>query len=155
MDDGTEKKLFMEFVRLTEKEYNKLIDKIGLCKALEMIERLNDYIGQIGEKKASKKYVSHYYTILNWVRKDGQNNGQVNRPESQSIRGERGRNKSFHERDVEEARVARQSTRLFFRVHRGGVGLVNKQNERQTNARTENSTYGDLGYIPQMEITKT
>ena len=57
-----------DFVFLTEEEYKKLIDKLGEDKTKIMIERLNGYIGQIGVKKASKKYVNHYHTILNWIR---------------------------------------------------------------------------------------
>ena len=67
--DKDENKIkYLDFVFLIEEEYKKLIDKLGKDKTQIMIERLNGYIGQIGIKKASKKYVSHYHTILNWVR---------------------------------------------------------------------------------------
>ena len=37
----------------------------------DFIERLNNYIGSTG-----KRYKSHYHTILNWYRKDGDNKEQ-------------------------------------------------------------------------------
>ncbi len=61
----------IEFVNLTEKELKELNDKLGSTKTTDMIERLNGYIGQIGTAAASKKYKSHYHTILNWHRMDG------------------------------------------------------------------------------------
>ena len=61
---------YMEYVYLTEDEFEKL--KLSLGEGVdEYIERLNGYIGQIGEVKARNKYKSHYHTILNWWRKDG------------------------------------------------------------------------------------
>jgi hypothetical protein len=65
------KTLFLEFVLLTQEEYQKLLKKLGEDQTRKYIERLNGYIGQIGEKTAKKKYASHYFTILNWARKDG------------------------------------------------------------------------------------
>jgi len=64
------KKRFMDHVFLSEEEHKRLIEKLGKKRTRDMIERLNNYIGQIGVAKASKKYKSHYYTILNWDRKD-------------------------------------------------------------------------------------
>ena len=43
---------------------------MGEPAALEYIERLDGYIGQIGEQKAKARYKSHYDTMLNWYRKD-------------------------------------------------------------------------------------
>ena len=59
------KKLYLEFVKLTEEEYQKLIDKLGQKTTNEYIERLNNYLGSKG-----KKYKSHYHTILNWWTRD-------------------------------------------------------------------------------------
>jgi hypothetical protein len=59
----------LEFVLLTKEEFEKLSNFLGE-QVNEYIKRLNDYIGQIGVIKAKKKYVSHYHTILNWVRRD-------------------------------------------------------------------------------------
>jgi len=56
---------FRDFVRLTQEEYGKLVDMLGKKDTEYMIERLDDYIGSKGVK-----YVSHYRTILNWVKKD-------------------------------------------------------------------------------------
>ena len=63
--NNIKKETYLEFVKLTEEEYNKLIEKMGLHKTNDLIERLNNYIGSKG-----KKYKSHYHTILSWSRKD-------------------------------------------------------------------------------------
>lgn len=59
---------YMEYVYLTNEEYKKLIEKYGEVNVKEFIENLNDYIGSKG-----KKYKSHYYTILSWAKKEGNN----------------------------------------------------------------------------------
>lgn len=64
------KQLYLEFVYLSLEEVKKLGDRFGKGGVDIFIERLNGYIGQIGEAAAKKKYVSHYHTILNWARKD-------------------------------------------------------------------------------------
>jgi len=65
-----EKILYIEYVYLLETEYEKLVSKLGDNITREYIERLNNYIGQIGVKVATKKYKSHYHVILNWLNKD-------------------------------------------------------------------------------------
>lgn len=65
-----EKKLHLDFVRLTDDEYQKLISKLWESKTKFRIEHLNSYIGQIGVASANKKYRSHYFTILNWDRRE-------------------------------------------------------------------------------------
>jgi len=65
---------YLDFVYLKEEEHKKLITQLGEDKTKKMMENLNYYIGQIGIKKASKKYVSHYFTILNWVRMEEDKN---------------------------------------------------------------------------------
>lgn len=67
--DGS-KKQYLDFVRLTDDEYQKLITKLWESKTKFRIEHLNSYIGQIGTASASKKYKSHYFTILNWDRRE-------------------------------------------------------------------------------------
>lgn len=64
-----EKSRHLDFVWLTSGEYDKLRATTGNLTQ-GFIERLNGYIGQIGEAKARAKYTSHYHTILNWYRKD-------------------------------------------------------------------------------------
>jgi hypothetical protein len=79
--------LFLDFVMLTGKEHQKLTENMGEVLTAEYIERLNGYIGQIGEKQAAKKYTSHYHTIANWWRKDGKPKDKSppeNKPEVQS-----------------------------------------------------------------------
>jgi|TARA_Y100000310_G_scaffold37766_1_gene35415 hypothetical protein len=66
---------YLEYVFLKIEEFEKLNKRFGISKTQLMIEKLNDYIGQIGEKKAKAKYDSHYHTILNWIKRDGNNNG--------------------------------------------------------------------------------
>lgn len=65
----TPKDRHLDFVLLTKEEEQRLIAKLK-DRLPEYLQRLNGYIGQIGEKKAATKYVSHYHTILNWHRKD-------------------------------------------------------------------------------------
>ena len=75
-DAKNEKAKFGEdgFVRLTAAEHEKLSEKLK-DRLDEMINRLNGYIGQIGEKKARAKYKSHYHVILNWSNDGGSRNG--------------------------------------------------------------------------------
>ena len=60
------KKIYLEFVFLAEEEHQKLVVQFGEKGAAERIDRLNIYLGSTG-----KKYKSHYYTILNWERRNG------------------------------------------------------------------------------------
>ncbi len=62
----TIKKEHLDFVRLTIEEFDKLSTDYGQATVQDFIERLNDYIGSKG-----KKYKSHYFTIKNWMRRDG------------------------------------------------------------------------------------
>lgn len=59
------KKKFLDFVLISEEEYEKLVSTLGMDLATSMIEKLNNYIGSTG-----KKYKSHYFTILNWSKKE-------------------------------------------------------------------------------------
>jgi hypothetical protein len=65
MTNKKDKKRFLDFVFLTDEEYQKLIDKLGKKMTDDYIERLNNYIGSVG-----RRYKSHYYTILVWTRKE-------------------------------------------------------------------------------------
>lgn len=69
----TPKHKVLEFVYLTQVEADRLRERLG-DKDKHYVQRLNGYIGQIGEKAAKKKYTSHYHTILNWARMDGAHN---------------------------------------------------------------------------------
>ncbi len=62
--NNIDKKQYLEFVYLTDKEHESLLEKYG-DRAKDYIERLNNYIGSKG-----KKYKSHYHTILTWASKD-------------------------------------------------------------------------------------
>jgi hypothetical protein len=64
-NDKNEKKVYGEFVRLTEEEHQKLTERLGQALTTDYIERLDNYIGSRG-----RKYKSHYHTILTWARKD-------------------------------------------------------------------------------------
>jgi hypothetical protein len=56
-----EKNTYLEFVKLTDDEYNKLLAIFGKQKLDNEIQKLNNYIGSSG-----KNYKSHYYTIRKW-----------------------------------------------------------------------------------------
>ncbi len=62
--DIKDKKLFLNFVYLSEEEYAQLCTKLGKEATDKWIQELNGGIGQHGYK-----YVSHYWTIENWARK--------------------------------------------------------------------------------------
>jgi hypothetical protein len=52
-------------IRISEKEYDKLITDFGEGKTKEYLNKLYLYIGSTG-----KKYKSHYLTVLAWMGKD-------------------------------------------------------------------------------------
>jgi hypothetical protein len=58
---------YLDCVYLTKDEYNKLVEKFNKDVTDNKIEDLNNYIMSKG-----KRYKSHYYTILNWGKKDMQ-----------------------------------------------------------------------------------
>lgn len=58
------KKKYAEFVSMTVKEHDLLIEKFGQAKTAGCIEILDNYKGSSG-----KKYKSDYRAILNWVAK--------------------------------------------------------------------------------------
>lgn len=58
----------LQNVRLTENEYYKLIEKLGNKNTTNYIEKVSLYIESKG-----KSYKSHYATILNWYKKDHEN----------------------------------------------------------------------------------
>lgn len=57
-----EKKKYAEFVRMTEDEYGKLLNKYGEEKTKRMIDVLDNYKGSKG-----KTYKNDYRAILSWV----------------------------------------------------------------------------------------
>ncbi len=62
-----EKKIsYGDFVRLTEREYQKLCEKFTKQIADDWIERMNEYA--IQKSRKFKEYTSHYMTILHWDR---------------------------------------------------------------------------------------
>lgn len=65
-EDINNKILYLDFVFLSEEEHQKLVAQFGEHGAKERIDRINVYLGSTG-----KKYKSHYYTILNWERRNG------------------------------------------------------------------------------------
>jgi len=65
-DISNSKILYLEYVYLTNTEYNKLIETYWKKVIDNEIENLNNYIWQ---KWGKDPYKSHYYTILNWLRK--------------------------------------------------------------------------------------
>lgn len=57
---------YLEYVYLSDIEYKKLIETYWEKVIENEIENLNNYIGQ---KWWKDPYKSHYYTLLNWLRK--------------------------------------------------------------------------------------
>ncbi|MHC4397933.1 MAG: hypothetical protein ACYS1A_20005, partial [Planctomycetota bacterium] len=64
-----EKVSHLDFVFLTKEEHSKLVEKFGESRTADLIEKLNSGIGSKGYK-----YKSHYFTILNWARRDDKEN---------------------------------------------------------------------------------
>jgi len=58
----------LDFVYLSNSELNKLKKEIGENETKKRIEKLNIYIWSTW-----KKYKSHYFTILNWSKKENNN----------------------------------------------------------------------------------
>lgn len=56
---------YLEFVFMTQRQYNQLAEKVGITVLDKYVKRLNNYIGSTG-----KRYKSHYHTILGWINKD-------------------------------------------------------------------------------------
>ena len=59
-------------VKLTPSEYQKLTQKLGYERAIDLIEALSIYMAQ--NPKNENKYKNHYFTILNWDRRDKKEN---------------------------------------------------------------------------------
>lgn len=59
------KRKFLDFVYMTPEEYIKLENIIWEKLLNQYIDKLNNYIGSTW-----KNYVSHYFTILNWTRRE-------------------------------------------------------------------------------------
>lgn len=75
-----EKDLYLDFVKLTKIEHEKLVKKFGEKQTEEMIWNLNDYGHR--KKKKFNEYTDHYRTILNWERRAG-NESKNNRGRKQ------------------------------------------------------------------------
>lgn len=77
-----DKDTFGEFenVKLTEEEYNKLVEKLGENNTKLMIEELSTGIASKGYK-----YKSHYATILSWSRRRVTKLQERNQPKQRTI----------------------------------------------------------------------
>lgn len=73
---------YAENVRMTETEYDNLVQRLGETLALDYIDRLNLYKGSTG-----KRYTSDYMTILNWHRKDDKREVQDGRHQQTTGKG--------------------------------------------------------------------
>lgn len=62
MSDYKECIASLEFVKISEKEYDKLRERYGKETAMKALEKLDNYKGSKG-----KKYKSDYRAILSWV----------------------------------------------------------------------------------------
>lgn len=67
------KQPYGEFVRLTEEEHGKLVERFGTEGTTDRIARLDAYVGSTG-----KPYKSHYHTIISWEQR-ATNNGKATR----------------------------------------------------------------------------
>jgi cytolysin (calcineurin-like family phosphatase) len=72
-----DKTQYLEYVFLTNEEYEKLINRFSKELIEDKIESLNNWIGEKPNDKTRKKD-SHYHTILNWFRMEEKKNKQNN-----------------------------------------------------------------------------
>jgi uncharacterized protein YdaU (DUF1376 family) len=136
VDKEKHKHIYGEYkhVKLTEVQYQKLLDKFG--------EKREYWIKELDEGIEYKgyKYKNHYLSILKWDKKEKKDGKS---------------SKSFHERDVEEAARVRKAARSFFGVHRGSVGLGNKPDKDKTDRGPEDSTPDGVIDVSPVENSKT
>ncbi len=78
-DKKKEKDLYLDFVKLTKDEHEKLVKKFGEKGTEDRIWNLNDYGHR--KKKKFNEYTDHYRTILNWERR--KDSGKDNRGRKQ------------------------------------------------------------------------
>lgn len=71
-----------EFVRLSEDEYQKLVDKFGTLKATMMIANMDHYIGEDPKRQKTYKTRNHYLTLLNWQRMDEERKKAREKPQT-------------------------------------------------------------------------
>lgn len=64
------KQKHLDFVYLTQKQYNSLFARFGQTGTAKWIAKLNNYAHKIGESKFKSKYKSHYHVILEWYDRD-------------------------------------------------------------------------------------
>ena len=69
------KKKFLDFVLLTEDEHKKLFAEYGSRIVTDMMEKLNNYLGKTG-----KRYKSHYFTLKDWLRREGIKTKEMRHP---------------------------------------------------------------------------
>lgn len=79
INNKKEKKLFLDKVKLTDEQYQNLIDKLGKIKTDDLIDSLNNYI----LTKGRDPYREHYNAILQWSKKSNNNsyNKKHNNPQ--------------------------------------------------------------------------
>lgn len=63
-----------EKVKLTKEEHSKLISRLGEIKTRDLIDRLDNY-----KESTGKTYKSDYATILNWHRREANDESGVNK----------------------------------------------------------------------------
>ncbi len=59
------KEKYKDFILLTDEEHKKLLQRYGENNTRKLIDSLNRYIGSTG-----KEYKSHYFTLLNFAKRD-------------------------------------------------------------------------------------
>lgn len=72
MSDYKECAASLEFVKISQDEYIKLIERMGKEMTLKALEKLDNYKGSKG-----KKYKSDYRAILSWVIDSLSSNGSA------------------------------------------------------------------------------
>jgi hypothetical protein len=111
------KEKYLDFVFLTSDEHKKLFTRYGEIPTGKLIDSLNRYLGQSG-----KSYKSHYFTLLNFAKRDGvpelsspkeniQSEQQALEKKRQELRTEYG--EIYRDKSVEQLEIMVKSNTLL------------------------------------------
>ncbi|SHN66729.1 hypothetical protein [Desulfovibrio litoralis] len=118
-----DKKLFGDFVKLSEKEYQELIKLKGKELTHKAIEKLNFYIGS----KGKDDYKSHYFALLKWAFKAVAEDEAKALPARASPADGRASGRTGYTKK-EEARHGLASLALSLKRHNGQKGQEGEEN---------------------------
>lgn len=105
-DKDKDKEQHLDFVFLLKEEYQKLIDLYGKVNTDSLISDLNTYIGSKG-----KRYKSHYFTLLNWAKRNGTKVIEKPKPKSKE--------EPIKEATLQEKEEIKKRSKVAFKTPKG------------------------------------